>query len=156
MKFVRLTNQRQASSSSARSIHHGSIGTTRNSAGRLASMMTTASACSSSRGATSMVQMSSTAADQRDERRGREHQPQRVRIRRGLMQPDRGGDRGDGDGRGDDRDAAALRRRLAMRRARVGMRQRIALQHGSNARMMPALIAAASATIKTEFNAVHH
>ena len=36
MKFVRLTNHRHASSSSARSIHQGSIGTTRSSAGRLA------------------------------------------------------------------------------------------------------------------------
>ena len=34
MKLVRLTNHRQASSSSARSTHHGSSGTTRSSAGK--------------------------------------------------------------------------------------------------------------------------
>src|SRR5256885_473122 len=61
MKLVKLTNQRHASSSSARSIHHGNIGTTRNSAGRLASMKPTATVCSRRRGATSIVQRSSAA-----------------------------------------------------------------------------------------------
>ncbi len=61
MKLVRLTNHKQASSSSARSTHHGSTGTTRSSEGRPASTIPTANACRTSRGATPMLRTSSQA-----------------------------------------------------------------------------------------------
>ena len=128
MKLVRLTNHRQASSSSARSTHHGSTGTTRSSAGRPASTMPTASACRTSRGATSMrpdiVGQAPTAAMNAVAAKTSQSEP----GSNDGSGADREGAGGDGDGRGDDGDAAALRRGLAMRRPCVGMRERITLQ----------------------------
>ena len=80
MKLVRLTNQRQASSSSARSIHHGSIGTTRSSAGRLASMMPTANVCSSKPRRDLDASGDRPGSDRGDECGRRENQAERARI----------------------------------------------------------------------------
>ena len=61
MKLVRLMNQMPATSMAARSIHHGSIGTSRNSAGAIAITMPAAMPCRSRRGSGASARMSSTA-----------------------------------------------------------------------------------------------
>ncbi len=146
MKFVRLTNQRHASSSSARSIHHGSIGSTRKSAGRLATIEADGERLQQQAWRDLDGPDVVGGADQGDEADGREHQTERRRDRIAAQRGCRGEHR---DGRDDDGDAAALRGRFAVRRPRVGMGEGVAPQPAAAARrMMAALMTAAAATMR--------
>ena len=128
MKLTRLTNQTPPSSSSARSSGQGSCGTTRNSAGSAAITIPTARICMSRRGAGPSPRMSSIAPTSASSTAASAEREQ-------LRSPARPGDDADAEPgarqrRGDDRDAAALRRRLAVRGAGIRARHRIAREIG--------------------------
>ena len=123
MKLVRLTNHRQAMSRSTRSIHQGSIGSTRRCRGKLARIRIVQSVCRKRRGATSTVQMSSAAPTSAMHPVGREDEAERSQGEGRAMKKCRSS-AGGSDGCGHDRDATALRCRLAVRRARIGITQR--------------------------------
>src|SRR5215467_6163177 len=61
MKFTRLTNHSVPINSKMRSLHHGSIGSKRNSDGNVASTAATAQLCSTSRGAAAIGRLSARA-----------------------------------------------------------------------------------------------
>ena len=128
MKLVRLTNQRPADEQQRaldppRQRRHD-----RSSAGRLAITMPTASAWQQRGAAQPEGADVVDRADDRDER-SRGKQRQRAASRAGCACRSQDERRASGRERcADDGDAAALRRRLAVRGARIGMRQRIGLE----------------------------